>query len=64
MVTVDPAEEQRLHRAMAPYFEAVDTEQVEYPMTVVGLEALDLVRMTPSSRRVNRVDLIDDGLPA
>ncbi|MFG2219427.1 MULTISPECIES: hypothetical protein [unclassified Streptomyces] len=64
MVTVDPAEEQRLHRAMDPYFEAVDTEQVEYPMTVVGLEALGLVRMTPSSRRVNRADLIDDGFPA
>ena len=31
MVTIDPAKERRLHRAMDPYFEAVDTEQVDCP---------------------------------
>ncbi|MGW1811390.1 putative RNA methyltransferase [Streptomyces sp. NPDC002078] len=62
MVTIDPAKEQRLHRAMAPYFEAVDTDRVEYPMDLVGLEALDLVGMTPSARHVNRADLNEDGL--
>ncbi|MFE1879724.1 methyltransferase domain-containing protein [Streptomyces diastatochromogenes] len=62
MVTIDPAKEQRLHRAMDPYFEAVDTVQVEYPMALAGLEALDLVGMTPSARHVNRADLNDDGL--
>ncbi|MFE7302237.1 putative RNA methyltransferase [Streptomyces sp. NPDC057579] len=62
MVTIDPAKEQRLHRAMDPYFEAVDTEQVEYPMALDGLEALDLVGMTPSARHVSWANLNDDGL--
>ncbi|MEU7061566.1 putative RNA methyltransferase [Streptomyces sp. NPDC046197] len=62
MVTIDPAKEQRLHRAMDPYFEAVDTEQVEYPIALAGLEALDLVGMTPSARHVSWADLNDDGL--
>ncbi|POX52873.1 methyltransferase type 11 [Streptomyces sp. Ru72] len=61
MVTVDPAKEQRLHRALAPYFEAVVTEQVEYPMALVGLESLDLVGMTPSARHVSPAHLNDDG---
>ncbi|MFE9703003.1 hypothetical protein [Streptomyces sp. NPDC005930] len=29
-VAIDPAEEQRLHQALNPYFDAVVTEQVEY----------------------------------
>lgn len=62
MVTIDPAKEQRLHRALAPYFETVDTERVEYSMALAGVEALDLVGMTPSARHVNRADLNDDGL--
>ncbi|MGW4890622.1 methyltransferase domain-containing protein [Streptomyces murinus] len=62
MVTIDPAKEQRLHRAMDPRFEAVVTERVEYPMALVGLEALDLVGMTPSARHLSRKDLNDDGL--
>ncbi|GAA2432181.1 methyltransferase domain-containing protein [Streptomyces macrosporus] len=61
MVTVDPAKEQRLHRALAPFFEAVVTEQVEYSTALAGPEALDLVSMTPSARHVSRADL-DDGL--
>ncbi|MGW2426536.1 methyltransferase domain-containing protein [Streptomyces sp. NPDC001709] len=61
MVTIDPAKEQRLHRAMDPYFEAVDTEHVEYSMDLAGLQALDLVGMTPSARHVNRADLTSDG---
>ncbi|MGW0882584.1 putative RNA methyltransferase [Streptomyces sp. NPDC002671] len=61
MVTIDPAKEQRLQQALAPYFEAVVTEQVEYPMALVGLEALDLVGMTPSARHLSRADLSDDG---
>lgn len=62
MVTIDPAKEQRLHRAMDPYFEAIETEQVEYPMAMDGLEALDLVGMTPSARHVSWAALNDDGL--
>ncbi|GGW59177.1 ubiquinone biosynthesis protein [Streptomyces lucensis JCM 4490] len=62
MVTIDPAKEQRLHRAMDPYFEAVDTEQVEYPLALAALEALDLVGMTPSARHVSHAELNSVGL--
>ncbi|MFB6958407.1 putative RNA methyltransferase [Streptomyces sp. NPDC056309] len=61
MVTIDPAKEQRLHRALDPFFEAAVTEQVEYPATLTRLDALDLVAMTPSARHVSRADLNDDG---
>ncbi|MFD6325235.1 putative RNA methyltransferase [Streptomyces sp. NPDC058442] len=61
LVTVDPAKEQRLHRALDPFFEAAVTEQVEYPASLNRLDALDLVAMTPSARHVNRADLNDDG---
>jgi len=62
MVTIDPAKEQRLHRALAPFFEGTVTEQVEYTAPLTRLDALDLVAMTPSARHVSRVDLTDDGL--
>ncbi|PWJ02511.1 methyltransferase type 11 [Streptomyces sp. NWU49] len=61
-VTIDPAKEQRLHRALDPFFEAAVTEQVEYSATLTGLAALDLVAMTPSARHVSRADLSDGGL--
>ncbi|MDX3797759.1 methyltransferase domain-containing protein [Streptomyces sp. AK04-3B] len=61
MVTIDPAKEQRLHRALDPFFEAAVTEPVEYPATLTRLNALDLVSMTPSARHVSRADLNDDG---
>lgn len=47
-VTIDPAKEQHLHRALDP-------------MALGGL-ALDLVGMTPCARHVNHADLSDDGL--
>ncbi|MFE9924849.1 methyltransferase domain-containing protein [Streptomyces sp. NPDC005774] len=62
MVTVDPAKEQRLHRTLDPFFEAVLTEQVHYTVPLTQQEALDLVGMTPSARHVSRADLADDGL--
>ncbi|CAL9563746.1 23S rRNA (guanine(748)-N(1))-methyltransferase [Streptomyces sp. enrichment culture] len=62
MVTVDPAKEQRLHRALEPFFEAVVTERVEYRAILSRPNALDLVAMTPSARHVSRADLDDDGL--
>ncbi|MEU8687490.1 methyltransferase domain-containing protein [Streptomyces sp. NPDC048665] len=62
MVAIDPAKEQRLHRALGPFFDAVVTEQVEYPATLSRLDVLDLVAMTPSARHVSRADLNDDGL--
>ncbi|MFJ4953134.1 putative RNA methyltransferase [Streptomyces sp. NPDC088760] len=61
MVTIDPAKEQRLHRAVGPFFEAAVTEQVEYTATLTTPDALDLVTMTPSARHVSRADLHDDG---
>ncbi|MFC9638868.1 methyltransferase type 11 [Streptomyces mirabilis] len=61
MVTIDPTKEQRLHRALDPFFEADVTEQVEYPVTLTRLGALDLVAMTPSARHVSHADLNDDG---
>ncbi|MEU8777057.1 methyltransferase domain-containing protein [Streptomyces sp. NPDC048606] len=61
MVTIDPAKEQRLHRALAPFFEAVVTERVEYSATLSGPDVLDLVAMTPSARHVSRADLDGGG---
>ncbi|MFG2780378.1 methyltransferase domain-containing protein [Streptomyces prunicolor] len=61
MVTIDPAKEQRLHRAMDPYFEAAVTEQVEYTAPLTRQEALDLLGMTPSARHLSRADLNDGG---
>ncbi|MFE4053038.1 methyltransferase domain-containing protein [Streptomyces sp. YIM B13518] len=61
MVTIDPAKEQRLHRALNPFFETVVTEQVEYSTPLTRPDALDLVAMTPSARHVNRADLNGDG---
>ncbi|GAB1337624.1 methyltransferase domain-containing protein [Streptomyces sp. E-15] len=62
MVTVDPAKEQRLHRALGPFFEAVVTEQVEYSVTLAGPDALDLVAMTPSARHLGRAEPNGDGV--
>ncbi len=62
MVAIDPAKEERLHEALAPFFEAAETEQVEYVTSLTRTEAVDLVGMTPSARHVNRADLDEDGL--
>ncbi|MFC0602075.1 putative RNA methyltransferase [Streptomyces palmae] len=62
MVAVDPAKERRLHRALDPFFEAVTTEELAYPLVLAGSEALDLVGMTPSARHVRPVRMADDGL--
>lgn len=62
MVTIDPAKEQRLHRALNPFFKVAVTEQVEYSASLTRLGALDLVAMTPSARHVSRADLNDGGV--
>jgi 23S rRNA (guanine745-N1)-methyltransferase len=49
MLTVDPVKEQRLHRSLDPLFDAIVTERMEYPMTLGGSQARDLVEMTPRS---------------
>ncbi len=50
IIAVDPAKECRLHRVLAPFFEVVRTERVEYAMTLTMSEAADLLGMTPSAR--------------
>ncbi|MEV5099692.1 methyltransferase domain-containing protein [Streptomyces rochei] len=59
MVTIDPAKEQRLHRALDPFFEAAVTELVEYSAPLTRPDALDLVAMTPSARHVSHTDMND-----
>ncbi|MEU0069248.1 methyltransferase [Streptomyces sp. NPDC006332] len=61
MVAIDPAKEQRLHRALNPFFEAAVTERVEYSATLARPDALDLVAMTPSAHHLSRADLNDEG---
>ncbi|MEU9556453.1 methyltransferase domain-containing protein [Streptomyces fumanus] len=53
MVTVDPVKEERLHRALDPFFTAAVTEQVEYRAELTREEAMDLVAMTPSARHTS-----------
>ncbi len=60
---IDLTEEQRLHRALDPFFEAAVTAQVEHAVTLTRLGAPDLVAMTPSARHVSHADLNDDGFP-
>ena len=60
MIAVDPAKEQRLHRALNPFFEAVKTEEVERVMPVTQQQALDLIGMTPTARHLDPEDW-DDG---
>jgi 23S rRNA (guanine745-N1)-methyltransferase len=57
MVGIDPAKEQRLHRALDPYFEVVSFERIDYTMSLAGREVVDLVLMTPSARHLNVDDL-------
>ena len=54
MVAVDPAKEQRLHQALSPFFDAADTERVEYPAPLTGQQAQDLLAMSPTARHLDR----------
>jgi len=62
MIRIDPAKEQRLHRALSPFFEAVRTGQVEYQVHLTRREFRDLVAMTPSARHLSPAELEDGGL--
>jgi 23S rRNA (guanine745-N1)-methyltransferase len=62
MVAIDPAKEQRLHRALDPFFAVAGTERVEYRALLTPKEALDLLEMTPSARHLSHADLSDDGI--
>ncbi|WP_331763758.1 hypothetical protein [Streptomyces anthocyanicus] len=62
MVTIDLAKEERLHRALEPFFAAVVTERVDYSAILTRPEAVDLVAMTPSARHMDGPDLSDHGV--
>jgi 23S rRNA (guanine745-N1)-methyltransferase len=57
MVGIDPEKEERLHQALDPHFEAVDTERIEYTATLTHEEAVDLMLMTPSAHHLSAEDL-------
>ncbi|WP_327289514.1 putative RNA methyltransferase [Streptomyces sp. NBC_01198] len=61
MVTIDPDKEQRLQQALDPYFQAADTQHVEYTTPLTRQEAIDLVGMTPSARHLTHADLSGHG---
>jgi 23S rRNA (guanine745-N1)-methyltransferase len=62
MLSIDPAKEQRLHRALDPYFEAIRTERVDYTTILMSRQAVDLVLMTPSARHLT-IDDLDHNAP-
>jgi 23S rRNA (guanine745-N1)-methyltransferase len=64
MIDIDPDKEQRLHRALDPYFEAVETERIDYTTALTPEEAVDLVAMTPSARHLSAEDLDRDAKSA
>ncbi|MYQ46671.1 methyltransferase domain-containing protein [Streptomyces sp. SID4985] len=51
-VAVDPAKEERLGRAMEPFFTATVTERVEYVLSLPPADARDLLDMTPTARHL------------
>ncbi|MET7920758.1 putative RNA methyltransferase [Streptomyces avermitilis] len=62
VVTIDPTKEQRLSKALTPFFETSGNQQIEYATPLTRTQALDLVGMTPSARHLNRADLAENGL--
>jgi 23S rRNA (guanine745-N1)-methyltransferase len=62
MLSIDPAKEQRLHRALDPYFQPVHTERVDYTTILMSRQAVDLVLMTPSARHLT-IDDLDHNAP-
>jgi 23S rRNA (guanine745-N1)-methyltransferase len=57
MVGIDPIKEERLHQALDPHFEVIDTERVEYTASLSRGNVLDLLAMTPSARHLSAEDL-------
>jgi 23S rRNA (guanine745-N1)-methyltransferase len=64
MLSIDPAKEQRLHRALDPYFEAVHTKRIDYAMLLMSRQAVDLVLMTPSAHHLTIGDLRHNAVSA
>jgi 23S rRNA (guanine745-N1)-methyltransferase len=59
MVGIDPEKEERLHRALDPYFELAATERLEYTVSLSQDEARELVLMTPSAHHLGDGELAE-----
>jgi 23S rRNA (guanine745-N1)-methyltransferase len=59
MVDIDPDKEERLSRALDPYFEVVGTERVDYMVSLSQDEVVDLIRMTPSAHHLSAEDFAE-----
>jgi 23S rRNA (guanine745-N1)-methyltransferase len=59
MVSIDPEKEDRLHRALDPHFELLDTERIEYTASLTQEKAVDLMLMTPSAHHLSAEDLAE-----
>jgi 23S rRNA (guanine745-N1)-methyltransferase len=57
MVGIDPEKEERLHRALDPYFEVTATERLEYAVSLSQDEAREMVLMTPSAHHLGESEL-------
>ena len=53
-IGVDLAKEERLHRALDPFFDEVREELVEFSVDLTDEQAQDLIAMTPSARHTGR----------
>ncbi|PMC75503.1 MULTISPECIES: putative RNA methyltransferase [unclassified Brachybacterium] len=53
MVAPDPRKEERLHEALDPLFEQIETVPLRWSFTAPPAAARDLVAMTPSARHVS-----------
>jgi 23S rRNA (guanine745-N1)-methyltransferase len=57
MVDIDPDKEERLSRALDPYFEVVGTERIDYTVSLSHDEVVNLILMTPSAHHLSEADL-------
>ena len=62
-VTIDVSKEQRLHDALAPFFEQERDQHVGYIAEIEPQTARDLLGMTPSARHITPAEVSDDDLP-
>ena len=62
-VTIDVSKEQRLHDALAPFFEQERDQHVGYIAEIEPQTARDLLGMTPSARHITPAEVSDEDLP-
>src|SRR5699024_162160 len=60
--TIDVSKEQRLHDALAPFFEQERDQHVGYIAEIEPQTARDLLGMTPRARHITPTEVSDDGL--